>query len=115
MKEVVDAKKAVFSVAEVQEEILESHNMRISRPTIRKILKTDLDMRYRKVSNQMQYVNSDRNIILRQHFAKIYRKVISSGCLIINFDETALHNSDNRGYGWIPKGSSTNLNYRREY
>ena len=72
-------------------------------------------MRYSHIKSQAQYVNSKRNIILRQHFAKKFSDVLQTGCLILNFDETALQSSDNRAKGWVNKHASAGMVYRREY
>ena len=53
-------------------------------------MRKDLKMRYGHVKSQSEYINSRRNIVLRQHFAKKFVDVSETGCLIFNFDETAM-------------------------
>lgn len=57
---------------------------------IRKVLKEDFNMTYRKVTVLSPNQNSERNLILRQQWAIIYLGILKDKKRIINIDESTL-------------------------
>ncbi len=72
-------------------------------------------MKYKLVRNREQYVNSEKNLILRKLFAKTLIQVISSDILIINFDESLIQELPSSNKSWQMKGQPLARTYKRTF
>jgi hypothetical protein len=63
-----------------------------------------MNLRYRKVGHQGEYVNKQINIDLRQKFALDILRLLKFGKTIINFDESIISGTCSKSYSWERKG-----------
>ena len=73
------------------------------------MLNKELSMSYRKIRVQAINFNSDRNIYLRQAWAKRFLKSDLKSKVLLNIDESWLSNMDLRAMKWGFKGENNNL------
>ena len=66
-------------------------------------------MRYKKVKAVSWQGNSDKNLILRQQFAKTFLKIDLSHKKIINVDESWLNLTTFHYMSWAPRGRSNSM------
>ncbi len=59
----------IVKAAQIKEQIKEKNNVDISNQKIRKILKNEMGLRYRRVKKVPIQANSERCLILRQQYA----------------------------------------------
>ena len=70
------------------------------------LLVKEMDLVYRRVINIKSYVNSLKNVILRQHFAHhIATNVFAKGRIIVNFDECSFVSTTSRSRSYTRRGS----------
>jgi len=72
---------------------------------VQKVMKNDLNMRFRKVTKAPLYLNSVRNMILRQQSAIKILEALEEGKILINMDETWLNEFDFRRMKWREYGT----------
>ena len=76
---------------------------------VKKVLREEFGMRYKRIKRIPFCGNSDRNLILRQQFALSMIKLLRAGMYVINVDETELTNSDFRRRKWRVPGTTNSL------
>ena len=67
---------------------------------VRKIMKKNLGLSYKKIKEIGVHTNSIKNLVLRQRFAIELVTLMNKGKRIINIDETWLGMSDFRHMKW---------------
>ena len=97
------------SVGSICDSIAEDIGIEAKPHEVRRILKEDFNMSYRKIKEVSKHVNSDRNLILRQQFAIKFIELFSHKKHIINIDETWLGMSDFRRMKWSVKGDTNSV------
>jgi hypothetical protein len=75
---------------------------------LKNILTKDLKLRWRKVNNNEQYVNTKNNIRLRHVFAQKIIGAMQEGQVILNFDESVINLTTNKSYSWCAKKTPKN-------
>ena len=75
-----------------------------------RVMKEELGMRFRRVEKGPVYLNSVRNLILRQQAAFKVLELLGQGKVLINVDETWLNELDFRRMKWREYGTS-NINH----
>ena len=90
------------SVAGVQESLEKDFDIEAKESKIREIMRTDLKMSYRRVKSVSWQANNNKNLILRQQFAKAFLDIDLEKKVILNVDETWLGMSDFRRMRWRP-------------
>ena len=68
----------------------------VNERLVRKVLREDFDMRYKKIQRSNLLGNLDRSLVLRQHYAKLLIPLLADGRRIICIDETFLPTLDFR-------------------
>jgi hypothetical protein len=109
VQDIFDSVELVDSVAFVKEQLGEQHGIEIDYHRLKKIMKEELDLRYKKISPISWQGNSDRNKILRQQFAQTLMEVDISKKTIINIDESWLGKSDFRRFSWSLRGVTNSV------
>jgi hypothetical protein len=109
VQDIFDSVELVDSVAFVKEQLGEQHGIEIDYHRLKKIMKEELDLRYKKISPISWQGNSDRNKILRQQFAQTLLEVDISKKTIINIDESWLGKSDFRRFSWSLRGVTNSV------
>lgn len=74
--------------------------MDVSDKVIRKIMKNDMDLKWRKITHQGEYVNSPSNIIKRKKYAICLLNTLKQGKIIINYDESIMGGTTSWSYSW---------------
>ena len=67
-----------------------------------KILRQDLQLRYRRVTKAPIQANSERCLVLRQQYAVKMLPLLASGRRIINIDESWISETDYSRRMWFP-------------
>ena len=80
--------------------------------TIRRIMKKSLGYRYRKVTYAQPHYNTEVNILMRKHFAKLLIDLFDDGYHQVHLDESHFQYETYADKGWIKKGQ-TSVGYRK--
>ncbi len=100
-------KNVVIDSANMVKEVLnEETDQEYKEHQVRKIMRHDLGMRYKKISHVALHTNSPKNLILRQRYAIELVALLNNGKRIINIDESWIGQSDFRRRKWVQKGQS---------
>ena len=79
------------------------------RHQVRRIMKDDMGMRYRRIQVVALHTNSEKNRILRQRFAIELVTLLNQGKRIINVDESWFNMCDFRRMKWRAYGDNNSL------
>ena len=90
----------IDSVQSVKKCLLDTMEVDASEHEIRNVMRHDLNMRYRKVLPVSIHGNSEKNLILRQQFARNMINLLKAGKTLLNVDETWLGMTDFRRMKW---------------
>ena len=93
-----------FNSIEITNHINSKLNKNYKPCFIRKLMKNELDLTFKKVKPRPNNVNFDILKASRQSFAVKYSQIISSDTLIINIDETSINRLIQISYSWSKKG-----------
>ena len=99
----------IDSAASVVKHLKDENNMESKPREVRKVMRDELGMRYRKVKAVLLHSNSEKNLILRQQFATEMIAIFQEKKIILNLDETWLGMSDFRRMKWRVKGSNNSI------
>ena len=109
VQEIFDSEGVVDSVECLKKQLRDQHGIEIDHHRLKKIMKEDLNLMYKKIKPISWQGNSDRNKILRQQFAQALLAVDISKKTIINIDESWLGKSDFRRFSWAPQGVTNSV------
>ena len=112
---VIESNRDLVTTRLLRRRIKEGMDFDISAHKLRTLLTADLALTWKKVSNQNQYINKPRNILLRQVFSQQLISLLQQGKVILNFDESCFSGSSFRSYSWQPKSCRTGRQYRSEF
>jgi transposase len=115
IRKVIESKRDLVTTRLLRNKIKEGMDFDISAHRLRMLLTTDLALTWTKVSNQNQYVNKPRNILLQQVFSQQLISLLKQGKVILKFDESCYSGSSFRSYSWQPKSCRTGRQYRSEF
>ncbi len=76
---------------------------------IRQVMRSKLNMKYKKVVPVSVHANSEKNLVLRQQFAIKFISILQSKSIIINVDESWIGQSDFRQMKWQAHGDSNSV------
>ena len=100
----------IDSVSYVQKSIASKHGQTYKTWEIKKVMKQELGMSYKKIDPVSWQANSQRNLILRQQFAlSMLNNLRGKYTTVINVDETWLGMSDFRRMKWQEKGYTNSV------
>ena len=86
----------------------------MSKRHIKRIVDKDLDLVYKKVGSIEEYVNSNRNIILRQLMAKhLVEEIFEKKKTVINFDESHFCDTTSKAYSYAFRGRKVYRTYKK--
>lgn len=100
IQKMVDDHQVIDSVKEVIKIIDDQVSTQLKPPDVRKIMREDLGLRWKKVKEVSLHENSIRNLVLRQQFAMVFLEAAMKKHRIINIDETWLGMEDFRKMKW---------------
>ena len=90
----------IGSTAWLREHLRQTKDIDVKGWVLRDIMKRELDLRYSRIKQISWQGNSDKNKILRQHFALTLLEVDFAKKVVLNVDETWLGMSDFRRFKW---------------
>ena len=99
----------VDSVKAVKSSLMDGMGTDAKLGEIRKIMREDLKMRYRKVVPVSVHGNSEKNLVLRQQFALKLIELLHQGKRLLNIDETWLGMTDFRRMKWMAPGTTNSV------
>ncbi len=74
----------------LQKIIREKVGIDITAATLRKLMTNQMDLVWKRIRHQPEYVNSRQNLELRSQFATNLIGLIHRGKIILNFDESII-------------------------
>ena len=104
-----DRETFIDSSASVAKILKEEHHIEAKPQEVMKIMRGELDMRYRRVKEMSWHSNSEKNLVLRQQFALKLLSILQGRFTILNLDETWLSMSDFRKMKWRVKGTKNSV------
>ena len=94
VKDLIAADQIIDSVAMVKQKVEEEYAIRVKKPEIREVMKHQLGMRYKKITDVAVHANCERNLVCRQQFAVKLMELMAAGKTILNVDVcTQFHSS----------------------
>ena len=99
----------IWSVAQLMEEVRAKYATETSARHLRKLLKTEAGMTYRKLKRLSLQTNSERCLVLRSLAAARMLDLLHQDYRVINVDESWLNTSDCRHSKWGPRGKPNTL------
>ena len=109
----LESKRGLITRPRLLKEIKGSLGMDVTRHTLDKLLKLDLQVVWKRVRPQSGYVNSRKNIVLRQAFAKVLIETMMAGKKLINFDETCITSTYQNAYSYAYRAESNSRAFSR--
>ena len=88
------------SVRFIRDQIQKLHKIEIKESQMKQLMVQDFGMRYKKVKEISYTSNDDKNLILRQQFAKTFINLDLNKKVIINIDESWINMTDFRRRRW---------------
>jgi len=102
----MEQRKYIDSCDMVKAYIEAQTELKPKRSEIYRAMKDQLHMSFRKVRKGPIYLNSDKNLILRQQAALKVLELLNMGKILINLDESWINETDFRRMKWRPPGDS---------
>mgnify|MGYP006167868317 CR=1 FL=1 len=99
----------VDSAKSVKAALMKDIGLEATESEIQKVMREDLGMRFRKVLPISIHGNSDKNLVLRQQFAKMMITLLLQGKTIISTDESWIGMSDFRRRKWQVPGTTNSI------
>ena len=84
--------------------MLEEANLELPVAEVRKVLRENLNMRYRMLKKVEYQGNSERCLVTRMLYAKQMLELLGEGKRIVNIDESWLPGLDFRSKKWRQRG-----------
>ena len=107
----------IWTAQQVKNSLLAEASLNLSVAEVRKVLRENLNIRYRVLKKVEYQGNSERCLVTRMLYAKKMLTLLSEGKRIINIDESWVPHLDFRGKKWRQRGerntaSSKQLGHR---
>ena len=80
------------------------NDMFISVTTLRKIMRNDLGLRFKKIKQLAPQTNKLKNVVCRQRYALTMLCALDGGMRVINVDESWLNSMAFKRHAWMKKG-----------
>jgi len=110
----IDSMEGLITIKLLQKAIKRELGFELKRHRIYTILTKEMALAWRRVRPQARYVNSLKNIQLRQAFARKLLEVMSEQKVNISFDESVIRGSTGRCYSWARRGDGAMRYYNKE-
>ena len=107
--------KALINSSYVANKLEQELDITVKRRKLREIMRVDMDLKYAPVRSRQEYVNSHKNILLRQHFAVALSRVMVPNVVFVNFDESKFTDSTSCRHSYMPKYSTKSRTYKKDF
>ena len=81
----------------------------LSTAFVARVLRTELKMRWKKITRVDPPTNKTRSLVLRHLSAKVFLNLLDQDLRLINVDETWLDTMEFRRRRWVKAGATTSL------
>ena len=106
IKEYINSTNYPFNAVELTEIANEKLRTNYSVNLIRKILKFDLNMSFKRVMPRPNSIDLNRVKVVRQKFVEKFLQEVTIKSLIINIDESSINRHIKTNYSWSLKGTN---------
>ena len=96
--------KQIKNVKDLKKKLLEEFEIEIKPWDLKKILREEMNMRYKRIVGTSWQGNSNKNLILRQQFALEFLNIDLTKKTVINVDETWIGSTDFNRMKWSKLG-----------
>ena len=100
----VNGREYTFNAKEITNNINSKLNTNYSTQFIRKVMKEDLKLSYKKVSSRPNNIDFNKLKAIRTLFAVNFAQIVDKNTLILNIDESLINRGTKNHYSWCPKG-----------
>ena len=98
-----------FNAKEITNHINSKLNTNYSTQFIRKVMKEDLKLSYKKVSSRPNNIDFNKLKAIRTLFAVKFAQIVDKNTLILNIDESVINRGTKNHYSWCSKGIQKKL------
>ena len=106
IKDIIESIDYSFNAVEITKLINKKHQSDYSWTLVRNLMKTDLNLSFKRVQPRPNSINLNRVKAIRQLFILKFLNEITTDYLIINIDETSINRHIRTNYSWCLKGTS---------
>ena len=96
----------IDSAEDLKKTLKDNMGIEASEYEIRQVMRHQLNMKFKKVVPISIHGNSEKNLVLRQQFAKNLIQLLMSGKTLLNVDESWIGMSDFRRRKWMVHGTT---------
>ena len=96
----INAKVFINSVEKVSMEVENQIGGKVMHHEVRKVMKNDFNMKFKKLKHVALHTNSVNNLILRQQFSLKFLECALQGKVLMNLDESWIDRGDFRRRNW---------------
>lgn len=100
IEEEIRSKKGIITLNYLRQIIKERHGIDVNKRYLLNAMRQDHRLEWKRVKPNESYVNTPKNVGLRQIFACKLIEAIKSETVLLNFDESAISFSNYRRYSW---------------
>ena len=112
--EMIDGGRDLINIPHVMKKLAQDEDIHLTYHKVKRTMGKEMDLVYRKVGSFEAYVNSRKNIILRQQMAHhLAVNVFARGKTVCNFDESTFTECTSRSMSWAPRGMSMSRTYKK--
>ena len=104
MTETINSKRELVTIASLNKKAKDKVGVELKTHELTRLLKSEMGLVWKAVRPQEIYVNSERNILLRQAFAVTLIDTLNAGKKLINIDESVIGASTSRKHSWENRG-----------
>ena len=94
----------MLSLGRLQKKLKEETEIICSVTTVRKIMRNELGLRYKKVKQLAPQTNKLKNVLCRMRYAMTMLEVLACGMRVINVDESWLNSMAFKRHAWMKAG-----------
>ena len=96
----------IDSAEDLKKTLKDKIGIEASEYEIRQVMRKQLNMKFKKIVPISIHGNSEKNLVLRQQFAKNLIQLLMSGKTLLNVDESWIGMSDFRRRKWMVHGTT---------
>jgi len=98
--EQLQSERGLDKAVSIQTAVKEKHSLEVTIEYVRSVLRNDIGAKYKRVKKIPYLGNTDRCLLLRQHYAKFIIAQLANGVRVINVDQTWLNNLNFKRQKW---------------